>query len=386
MRTELTTFGSPLSLRQDADLSQGFALGGWRSQRWEQGVALRAIERDLAVTERRWRGATRTTAGEYLPGDVLRLRALAGTWLVDAATSDWTNHKDGRVEPLADPSREWAALELLYAGVPYFLPASAALGIMASQPPDWSLLAELRLPYPAVAVFFSEAFEVPDGLVGGEERLADQHLAPTTIPDLLKGEESDPRQAPKHIRLATLAAYRRKPLALVGVVLTAGFDGALADLVMFVLAEPQAPKTRFHVVEGCLSQSRLASLVQNLAAAVTWGAWQAPSGFDVPEDSKSPEFRDAVRRGAFRRLEPRGAVGAVRVLDAPRMFQASSVDRDNETLSSSPATHLRRAHWQRYRVGPRDDWRYEARWIPPVIVNPRQGPSRRVTVYRLPTP
>ncbi len=155
--------------------------------------------RDLAVTERRWRGAIRTGGGEYLPGDVLRLRALAGSWLVDLATSNW-NHEDGRTERLANPDREMAALELLYASVPYFLPASAALGILASQPPEPSLLAELRLPYPAVAVFFGEAFEVPGPLVGGEERLANQRTASTTIPDLLMGEEGDPEQAPEHIR------------------------------------------------------------------------------------------------------------------------------------------------------------------------------------------
>ncbi len=175
-------------------------------------------------------------------------------------------------------------------------------------------------------------------------------------------------------------------MAVVGVVLTAGFDGELADLVMFLLAEPQAPKTRFHVVEGCLSHSRLAPLLQNLAAAVTWGAWQAPAGgLEVPEDPATPGFRDVVRRGVFRRLEPRGVVGGVRVLDAPRMLQGSPTSRE-DAVGSSPATHLRRAHWQRYRVGPRDDWRYEARWIPPVVVNPTQGPSRRVTVYRLPVP
>lgn len=35
--------------------------------------------------------------------------------------------------------------------------------------------------------------------------------------------------------------------------------------------------------------------------------------------------------------------------------------------------HIRGAHFQRYRVGPRDDWRYETLWKPPFPVNVPKG-------------
>lgn len=70
----------------------------------------RGLERDLAVTERDGGAPSGTGDGEYLPGDVLKLRALAGSSLVDPATSEW-NHEYGRSERLASPDREMAALE-----------------------------------------------------------------------------------------------------------------------------------------------------------------------------------------------------------------------------------------------------------------------------------
>ena len=50
--------------------------------------------------------------------------------------------------------------------------------------------------------------------------------------------------------------------------------------------------------------------------------------------------------------------------------------------------HLRRGHWRRVRVGPRSDWHYEMRWIPPTMINPYARRKDSVTVYRLnpPTP
>lgn len=381
----LTTFGSPMSLAEDARLSELLSLGAWPSRIVTPVGLAPALERDLAVTSHRWRGAQRSAAGDYVPGDVLRLRALAGTWLLDLATRPWEDGK-GRQRRRADASRELAIADLLHVSVPYFLPATAALGILASQPPDADLVVDLRLPYPAVAVWFSAPFGVPEELRGGEDTLLAKWMSDRTIRDVLTGSEPSPHDAPTHIRFATLAAYRGRPLSVVGVVLCGELDGTLSDLAVFVLEEPAAPDTRFHVVEGNLASSRLAPLVRNLAAAVAWGSWSPPErGLDLPEDPQSPAFRDAVRRGVFRRLEPRGAVGAVRVLDAARMARPRP-DTERGEGHASPATHLRRGHWQRYRVGPRRDWRYEPRWVPPVVVNPSGEPSRTVAVYRLPLP
>lgn len=375
-----------MALAEDADISRALALAAWPNSHPSVAALTRVVERDLALTGRRWRGADRLTSEDFVPGDVLRLRALTASWLLNLA-GDWTAADGNPASPPAS-DRELPLAQLLYAAVPYFLPAGPAIGILGSRPPDESLVGRLQLPYPAVAVYFSRPLDVPDQLRGGEERLRVQMRTPTTIRHVLAGDASpDPLDAPAYIRFGTLGAYRREPLSVAGVVLTAQLDGTLDNLVLWILAEPVAATTRFHAVEGLLDQSHLQPLVANLAGAVAWGDWTPPErSLPLPEDPTAPAFRDALRRGAFRRLEPRGAVAGVRVLDTRAMFRPRTSSASADRAGGSPAAHLRRAHWQRYRVGPRDDWQYEPKWIPPVLVNPGAAGSQRITVYRLPIP
>lgn len=112
--------------------------------------------RDMALTDHRWRAGERRQSGPFVPGDVLRFRVLAATWLLKLRDPEHRHSKlsteyigPGATPEPYEPEREDAILRLLYGAMPYFLPASAAYGIMASQPPEAELLAELRLPYPA---------------------------------------------------------------------------------------------------------------------------------------------------------------------------------------------------------------------------------------------
>lgn len=376
-----------MALADDAAIAQALALAAWTNPHSTINALTRAIERDIALTSRRWRGADRTTSEDFVPGDVLRLRALSATCLLNLGLGDWST-PDGESVPLPTANRELSLAQLLYAAVPYFLPAGPAIGILGSRPPDESLVGRLQLPYPAVAVYFSRPLEVPDELRGGEERLANQLRTPTTIHDVLAGDASaDPLDAPTYIRFGTLSAYRGNPLSVAGVILTAQLDGTLANLALWILADPIAAKTRFHAVEGLLDHSHLQPLVANLAGAIAWGDWNPPErSLPLPEDPTADDFREALRRGAFRRLEPRGAVAGVRVLDTRTMFRPRTPSASSDRAGSSPASHLRRAHWQRYRVGPRDNWQYEPKWIPPLLVNPGAAGSQRITVYRLPVP
>jgi len=391
--TETCTFGSALRLADDVAISRALSDGSWpRSTLPELS---RAMLRDMALTDHRWRAGERRQSGPFVPGDVLRLRVLAGTWLLklrdpqqrDSMLSTEYSGPGAIPEPY-EPEREDAMLRLLYGAMPYFLPASAAYGIMASQPPEVELLAELRLPYPAVAVFFAAEFDVPPELQGGEEILRSRERGGPTLAQALAGEAPWENQAPTFIRFPTLSAMRGEAMAVVGVVLTSTESGELGDLVLFVLSKPRPGGARFSVVEGLLRRSRLRPLVENLAAAVAWGDWKPPAGgFELPADSDSSAFRRAINRGAFRRQEPHGVFGGIRVLDAPKMFRPRAESEAEESgVRPSPATHLRRGHWRRQRVGPRDSWRYEPRFIAPVVVNPGAGRSDGVKVYRLPLP
>lgn len=56
------------------------------------------------------------------------------------------------------------------------------------------------------------------------------------------------------------------------------------------------------------------------------------------------------------------------------------------TTSGAVAPHLRRRHWRRVRVGPRDDWHLEGRWIAPTLVNTNATTELAEVLYRLPDP
>jgi len=162
-------------------------------------------------------------------------------------------------------------------------------------------------------------------------------------------------------------------------------SGRLDDLVMWLTAVPDHDDRPRSIVYGWLSRSALRYVAVNLAAAVAWGQWTTPSLDGVlAGDPGSAEFGEALRGGRFRRTEPSGAAVGVRVLDVRRTIRPSP--SLGEGTHASPATHLRRRHWQRYRVGPGDGWHYERRLIDAMIINPGQQRPQPLTVYRLPPP
>jgi hypothetical protein len=141
---------------------------------------------------------------------------------------------------------------------------------------------------------------------------------------------------------------------------------------------------------GYLPAATLRPLALNLAAAVSWGAWTPPRPpVDLPDESGSRPWRKAVNTGAFRRAERAGAYAAVRVLDLDRTTRRGrpANAQAGEPIRSRPRAHDRRGYWNFYRCGPRDNWHYEGRWIPPRRINADVGevvPGR--PIYRLPVP
>jgi hypothetical protein len=104
----------------------------------------------------------------------------------------------------------------------------------------------------------------------------------------------------------------------------------------------------------------------------------------------SRQWRKAIKRGAFRRREPRGDAVGVHVLDLGRTPthtpQRGQPVQEPPDQRISPIPHLRAGHFRRVRVGPRDDWHYQVRWIAPTLVRGDQPEQERLVVRRLPPP
>jgi hypothetical protein len=276
------------------------------------------------------------------------------------------------------PRHPMKALDLvdLTTAVPYFIPTTAALGVLASRPPDPDLQQRLRLPFPRVLVVFGTDLQLDPHT----------HQWPTDYPY---------QQLPRHSiarQLIDRGGY------VSGMVLLADQAGQLRDDLLWIVAANPDPTLPWPanldrirgVLRGWRSAATLAPLVTNLAAAVAWGAWQPPATpFPLP-DPDSKQWRKAIKRGVFRRREPRGDAVGVHVLDLGRTTPAEPSANDGQPSAAgrgSPIPHLRSGHFRRVRVGPRAAFHYQVRWIPPVWVHgdPDRA-AQRLVIRRLPPP
>jgi hypothetical protein len=86
---------------------------------------------------------------------------------------------------------------------------------------------------------------------------------------------------------------------------------------------------------------------------------------------------------------PRGDAVGVHVLDLGRTSTVRHAAMEPTTGTAgrhSPVPHLRGGHFRRVRVGPRQEWHYEVRWIAPTLVGGEQPDPNRLVVRRLPAP
>lgn len=266
----------------------------------------------------------------------------------------------------------------LFDAVPHFLDSDAAVGILASRPPDSDALAGLALPHPRIAVYFDRPLELGVELQDWPENW-----------DVL----TDLRGAP--VGRTAIGDLRAMGGAIEGVVLTEAPGGGLVDEVVWLISanpDPSRPGPfaldRYRAtVWGRLSSARLSHVAYNLAATVSWAEWrEPPRPLELPPEPGSPAWRKSVRRGEFRRREPRGDAAGVRVLDVARTPIADRVVRPQaaDATRSSPSTHLRRGHWRSQPVGPGLSKRRLVR-VPATVVNPGKTPMGPV-VYRVPAP
>jgi hypothetical protein len=398
---ELTTFGEPNTL-QELDALQGPAWQARLARLGDLDAALRAAlqqavhDQALVDVGGRWQPGQPDPA-EFVPGDALALRLYAAVPTLHQAELRQlilrTTHPAQR-PPWVDRAVDLPATAVWsMRATPFYLPVAEAVGIMASHPPEPGMLTDLRLPFETVTVYFGADLAIPRELQRWSSALddPDRGLPAALAAQFLGLPPLDRTRADLVWAARELGGY------LSGVTLFAGGRGrGVADDVLWLVTtnpDPAAPGvSRFDrirgVVPGRLSCSTLQPLAVNLAAAVAWGAWRTPAGVELPGAPGSRAWRKAVRRGTVRRADRRGGLAGVRVLDIARMRQPTRSQPHSAGAEPrpSPVTHLRRGHWRRVRVGPRDAWHHEGRWIPPAVVNPGGPPKRTVTVYRLPAP
>lgn len=268
--------------------------------------------------------------------DVVRLQARLGCQLGSAG---WEQ-------------RAWVVLT---SAMPLLVPPSEANAKINGEPPPEDLLPDLRLPFERVAVVFGARFELTDRM---------RELVP-----------SWDRAARRCLDLSFepwLTHMRERGGAVTGVVLIAGSDGAgLSDSVLW-LADVDG---QHFVVPGRRSKSVLNPMLENIAAGVCWGGWSR----DLAEP---PTIRRAASRGRLDAGAPHDVASTVHEV----RIHARRNDRysTSEAAGAGRTPHVRRGHWRRSRVGPRDDWHYEWRWIDATYVGGAPPPDSPRTVYRLP--
>lgn len=351
----------------------------------------RRLARDLAILQAtgRWDGDA-PLRGEYVAGDVLGLRVRYASPGVGVAAAMLLSDSEPLPPEQTDLRASLSVAAALYDAACYFLPVTSAAGILGSSPPAVADLADLRLPFPLAAVYFGADLAIPEQLLVWPDELPARLAASREIGRPLAERLPDADRL-LHFGDSIIGDVAAHGGFLSGVLLFADEDFGLADLAGFLVAADgpmPGPRERVRgVVLGRLSDSTLAPLLHNLAAAVAWGAWQPPETLELPETADSSLWRAALRRGQFRRKEPRGALAEVRVLDTARMLRPRPPEAGGSG-HASPVTHLRRGYWQRHRLGPQARWHYEMRFHPPTLVNPGRGrgQTQRPTVYRLPLP
>lgn len=363
-------FGGPLTAEQHERFNA--SLGPLHLHHGATSATAR-ISRTIDLRARDWHIArlagrlkpNRPMPTKLVPGDVSAIRLLSTFAMVPNARTRIGDAKMIDAKAWANTPEAFGYAQTavnLYEAVPYWMDLDTAIGIGSSRPPDPEILNELRLPFDAVAVFFNRPMHVEVD-EGDLPRLAgdwSQHTKHGIVP-------------------------------LLGVVVHARPGGVgLHDYCLFIGAllndgGPPTPSSGVALLPGDLSRATLQPLVANLAAAVGYGRWREPGEMPeaIIEAGDSPEgLAKAFKKGAVRsRAEPRGALTRVWVLDSNAMTQPSRPPQGG--THASPVAHMRRGHWRRTRVGPRDEWWYETRWIPPTVVNAgSKDEVRRVAVYR----
>jgi hypothetical protein len=360
-----------------------------------------SLMRDAALQSSggRW-SPGRPDPDEFVPGDVAAIRAVASdsiVWGVGAISVQRAGvlrvraKPSGNLDPVSgregllmrlDPDRlldqplAGALLVDLHLAVPYFIPTTAAAAVLASRPPSHGLQQELRVPFERTLVLFGTDLAIEPASFPWPEQFPYQELG----------------------RFGVVGELIERGGYLSGLVLLADHDGQLRDDVIWLVAANPRPHDPWPacldrirgLVRGFRSAATLAPLVTNVAAAVAWAVWRdPPPPPDLPSHPTPHQLRKALKRNSVRVRERQGALVGVRMLDLARnTARTPRTQRDGPGPGrASPIPHMRSGHFRNVRVGPRNDFHYEPRWIPPTWVKGNLDPAdQRLVVRRIPPP
>jgi hypothetical protein len=183
------------------------------------------------------------------------------------------------------------------------------------------------------------------------------------------------RSLPDQAIHPTLGVLRAHGGGVAGVVFVAGDDGARVDGVVWILLAAG----EVVALPGWSSAPQMAGLLTNLATYLSWGDFEAPAPTDrrrLDDPTRAAPTRSSGERGDDLWERP-----PVRVISTARR----DIGDEGAPTGRTVEPHTRRGHWRHTRVGPKDDWRYEVRWIAPTIVGNADS-DQRPGVYVLPEP
>jgi hypothetical protein len=360
-----------------------------------------ALLRDSALqaASGRWTPG-RPDPDQFVPGDIAAIRAIVADPILQGVgavslqrqrTLHLRPSRTGAVDVIGDHQRLLlqfdpdrllvqpvlaSLLVDLHGAVPYFIPTTAAAAVLASRPPSPTLQRELRLPFQRTLVLFG----------------ADLELDPARFP----WPEQFPYDELESFGMVGELLARGGYLS--GLVLLADDDGRLREDVIWIVAANPDPTLPWPasvdrirgLVRGFRSAAALAPLVTNVAAAVAWATWRAPPPRpDLPAEPTPRQLRKALKRNSVRVRERHGALLGVHLLDLARNAARPGRTQPEDPTSrrASPIPHLRAGHFRNVRVGPRNDFHYQPRWIPPTWVRGDLDPTdQRLVVRRVPPP
>lgn len=234
----------------------------------------------------------------------------------------------------------------LFDAVPYLLPVHDAVSVLDSRPQEPDMLAELRLPFPAVTVYFGADLEFDPAFLRWSEGLDEPaRQFPAQVAQAAYGGEP-PSVAMTDLinRIRTLGGY------LTGITMFANTHGGLVDEALFVVATNPDPsftdgrakdRPAARSMAGCRARPwRRWSPTWRWRCSGAHGSSHLPGLGCRPIRACGPGARPPTP-AAFDERTPR-CPGRVRVLATERTHSAGRAAQ-SEGRRATPAARLRQA-------------------------------------------